>query len=120
VGKDLRLLSGEDLRDAARSVERDGATAVLVNCAPMEVVERALNVLRASVDLPCGLYPNHGTVDPRNGWKSDPLDPACFQQRVQDWFRAGAQVVGGCCGTTPEHVRVIAEARTAVLRLGSS
>ncbi len=116
VGEDLQLLSGEDLSRAARTVADEGATAVLANCASPPVVGQALKKLRASVDLPCGLYPNHGTVDPQDGWKSDALDADFFRDQVLDWFRSGARLVGGCCGTTPDHVRVIAEARATMLR----
>ena len=116
VGEDLRLLSGEDLARAARTVVDEGARAVLVNCAAVPVVGQALKKLRASVDLPCGLYPNHGTVDPQDGWKSNALDPDWFREQVLGWFRDGARLVGGCCGTTLNHVRVIAEARAAMLR----
>ncbi|MEE8537066.1 MAG: homocysteine S-methyltransferase family protein, partial [Acidobacteriota bacterium] len=108
VGEDLRLLSGEDLARAARTVVDEGARAVLVNCAAVPVVGQALKKLRASVDLPCGLYPNHGTVDPQDGWKSNVLVPDWFRDQVLGWFRDGARLVGGCCGTTPDHVRVIA------------
>lgn len=116
VGQDLRLLSGEDLSRAARTVADEGAMAVLVNCAALPVVGQALKKLRASVDLPCGLYPNHGTVDPQDGWKSNALDPDRFREQVLGWFRDGARLVGGCCGTTPDHIRVIAEARATMLR----
>lgn len=115
VGPGARLLSGEDLREAAGEVERLGASAVLVNCAPLPVAAEAFRVLRGSTGLPCGLYPNHGRSDPVHGWSSDPLDARLFERLARGWFEEGARIVGGCCGTTPDHVRAIAAAREAVL-----
>ncbi len=116
VGPGARLLSGEELAAAAAEVARQGAAAVLVNCAPLPVASEAFRVLRASVDLPCGLYPNHGHSDPVQGWTSDPLDPGVFERLARGWFEEGARMVGGCCGTSPDHVRAIVAAREAVLR----
>ncbi|MEE9219208.1 MAG: homocysteine S-methyltransferase family protein [Acidobacteriota bacterium] len=110
------LLSGEDLAGAARAVACAGASAVLINCAPLAAVGEAFKTLRRSVDLPCGLYPNHGHRQAGHGWRSDPLDAQRFEQLAEGWFRQGARIVGGCCGTTPQHVRIIASVRASVLR----
>jgi S-methylmethionine-dependent homocysteine/selenocysteine methylase len=111
IGPGAVLLSGEDLGEAARDIERRGARAVLVNCAPLPVACEGFRALRAAVSIPCGLYPNHGHSDPVHGWESDPLDPALFENLARGWFEQGARMVGGCCGTTPEHVRAIVSAR---------
>jgi len=110
------LLSGEDLTAAAREMERLGAGAVLVNCAPIPVVAESFRVLRRAVNLPCGLYPNHGHSDPVHGWASDPLDPGVFERLARGWFEQGARIAGGCCGTSHLHVQAIVAARAAVRR----
>jgi S-methylmethionine-dependent homocysteine/selenocysteine methylase len=111
IGPGAVLLSGEDLGEAARDMQRRGARAILVNCAPLPVACEGFRALRAAVSLPSGLYPNHGHSDPVHGWESDPLDPAVFERLACGWFEQGARMVGGCCGTTPEHVRAIVAAR---------
>jgi S-methylmethionine-dependent homocysteine/selenocysteine methylase len=111
-----RLLSGEDLSAAAREVVRGGAELVLVNCAPPPVADEAFGILRGAVEVPCGVYPNYGHADPDMGWTSDPLDPEWFGGFARRWFEKGAGVVGGCCGTTVEHVRAIVAARQAALK----
>lgn len=111
IGPGAALLSGEDLAEAGREMERRGARAVLVNCAPLPVACEGFRALRAAVSVPCGLYPNHGHSDPVHGWESDPLDAALFENLARGWFEQGARIVGGCCGTTPQHVRAIAAAR---------
>jgi homocysteine S-methyltransferase len=41
------------------------------------------------------------------------VDPAQFAELAQDWRRAGARIIGGCCGSTPEHIHALRDARFA-------
>ncbi len=43
-------------------------------------------------------------VDPKTNWEVWPLKPAAFGQIIVQLVTAGASMVGGCCGTTPEHI----------------
>lgn len=108
---DGRLLSGEDLREAAQAVEPLTPLALLVNCCPPTTCERALRLLAGATDLPLGAYPNGGgEPDPGHGWSHVRSPLRAFVGRWR-WVRsmervleAGAQLVGGCCGTTPAHL----------------
>lgn len=94
-----------------RRIAALGVDAVGVNCsvgpaAMLEAVERMARV----VTLPIVAQPNAGkprVVDNRNLYLCSPEYMATFARRM---IRAGARVVGGCCGTTPEHLKAILRA----------
>lgn len=102
-----KLLSGESLRDALAAVVPFEPMCVLVNCLPPRTVPACLGVLR-SCKLPFGVYANLGAPT-EGGRRSDELDPDGFAREAARWAEAGARIVGGCCGTTPEHIRAIAD-----------
>ncbi len=84
---------------------------MLLNCLPRELVPGMLPLLRGSTRLPLGVYPNVGTYrDP--GWSfDDDVTPADYAADALRWRDVeGAQIVGGCCGTTPEHIAAVVEA----------
>jgi len=111
------LLSGESLADAVRAVEAWKPDAVLVNCTPPEVARGCLDTLAVATRLPRGAYANAGAPDLAGGtWLHDPAwTPEEFARAASEWVRRGAQIVGGCCGTTPAHIRAIRSAIPPVL-----
>lgn len=113
------ILSGEPLADAARAVaaERPAPAAVLVNCTPADRAAGCLETLSRAIRLPIGCYPNAGAPDLAEGsWRFDAaLTPERFAALAGTWIRAGAQIVGGCCGTGPDHIRALREALPPVL-----
>jgi S-methylmethionine-dependent homocysteine/selenocysteine methylase len=111
-----KLLSGEPLAEAIRAVEPLAPAAVLVNCTPMDETAACLEVMSRTTHLPFGGYPNAGVVTPSGAWRFDPeVTPGRFAAIAMEWIRTGAQVLGGCCGTTPEHIRALREALPLVL-----
>ena len=104
-----RLLSGEALEDALAAAEMEDPLAVLVNCLPPSKVAACLPALRAS-GLPFGVYANLGEPEDERGLaRSEDCAPEEFAEWASAWLDAGARIVGGCCGTTPAHVRAIAQ-----------
>lgn len=99
------LLSGEPLAEALQCARREGATVLLVNCIPPSAIAACLPALRTS-GLPFGVYANLG--EPTGGGRSEDLTPEAFAAAAIGWLAAGARIAGGCCGTTPAHVRAIA------------
>ena len=101
-GPDLRLLGGDTLAEAVARVEPHEPVAILVNCAAPDVVGAALAELRRLTARPLGGYANAGLVDPVVGWAPDPsLTPAAYAAAAARWLDLGAQLIGGCCGTSP-------------------
>lgn len=112
----MHLLGGDALIDAARDCVAAGADALLVNCADVDVLRRALDVCAAgSLAVPLGAYPNaarrHGTPG-RYIWEPDPA--SCGADGVAAWTRAlrdaGAAILGACCGFGPADTRAMAAA----------
>lgn len=108
-GRDGRLLSGEQLASAASAVLGCRPAALLVNCLPPESVAAALTeLLAAAAGLPVGVYANIGYADKRGQWvMTDSVEPAVYAAQSAEWLRAGARIVGGCCGTTPGHIAAV-------------
>lgn len=107
---EARLLSGEPLAAALDAVLPLEPRALLVNCLPPRAVPPCLPVL-AGRGLPCGAYANLGAPDSSSGFKrSDDCTPEELAAHAARWLAAGARIVGGCCGTGPEHVRALARA----------
>jgi S-methylmethionine-dependent homocysteine/selenocysteine methylase len=105
-----RLLSGEPLAEACRSVVDLAPLAVGVNCLPPSNVDACLAVL-ADSGLPFGVYPNLGEpADDRGLRRREDVSPSRYARQALGWVRAGARFVGGCCGTTPAHIRATARA----------
>jgi S-methylmethionine-dependent homocysteine/selenocysteine methylase len=104
------LLSGEPALPLLESA--DDAGAVGVNCVAAPHVEAQVRYLRQA--LPDGVrimaYANVGYADEAGNWVcTDAADPARFADYARRWVDAGATIVGGCCGTTPDTIRAVAE-----------
>ena len=60
--------------------------------------------------VPIGAYANNGHDD-AGGWAfTGEYTPARYLEEAQRWLNLGARIAGGCCGTTPEHIRQLVEA----------
>jgi len=104
---DFRTLWGETLPDVVHGLTKAGATGIGANCG--EVVEempRLAQQMRNMTNLPLVFQVNAGRaeLDVKTNQTVHPLDPAGFGQIISEVAAAGASVVGGCCGTTPDHI----------------
>src|SRR5438105_2191210 len=80
----------------------------LINCVPCDGVDAGLGAAAAS-GLPFGAYAHMGDVDPEAGWPPTPvLSPEEYALRASRWISRGASILGGCCGTIPEHIAALA------------
>jgi SAM-dependent methyltransferase len=97
---------------AARKFEEMGVQALMINCLPVDHVPGMIPWLRDFTDLPLGVYPNLGRyLDP--GWQFDEsIGPEEYAELAVSWREEGAQIVGGCCGVTPEHIAAARQALT--------
>lgn len=99
------ILSGESLTVAADILLPLGVAALGVNCGPAHTLAKPLAELRAVVgpEFPLIGYGNIGYADEEQGWvNTDAVEPGAYAEYAQRW---PVQIVGGCCGTTPEHIR---------------
>jgi len=115
VDDDSNCLDGSSPAQAAALLTEWGADAIGVNCStgPATVLT-AIEAMRAATDLPLAAMPNAGmprAVEGRNIYLCSPEYMASFARKA---ILAGAQVVGGCCGTTPNHIRAMRSAMRAI------
>lgn len=114
------LRSGEPVADAARHALSLGAAALLFNCSQPEVMEAAVREARAALgDTPVaiGVYANafateaddSAANETLHGIRAD-LTPPLYLGWARRWVDAGATMVGGCCGISPEHIGELAKA----------
>ncbi|MBL7133282.1 MAG: homocysteine S-methyltransferase family protein [Phycisphaerae bacterium] len=104
--------------DLAAAAEAGGADAVGANCGtgPADYVKVA-RLFREATDLPIWIKPNAGLPQAGPGGKTIfPMGPEEFVSFAGPLAAAGAKFIGGCCGTTPEHIRAL---RAAVNEINS-
>lgn len=115
VDEEANCLDGTSPEVAAQRITAIGADAVGCNCSMgpatvLTVVER----MRAATTLPIVAMPNAGmprNVEGRNIYLTSPEYMGSFARK---FVRAGANWVGGCCGTTPAHIRAMRSALRAM------
>jgi homocysteine S-methyltransferase len=115
VDDECNCLDGSSPQRAATLLAEWGAAAIGVNCStgPATVLS-AIEAIRTATNLPLAAMPNAGlprVIEGRNIYLCSPKDMASFARKA---IRAGAQFVGGCCGTTPSHIRAMRSAIRAI------
>jgi homocysteine S-methyltransferase len=115
VDDESNCLDGSSPEQAAAKLTEWGANAVGVNCStgPATVLT-AIECMRKATTLPLAAMPNAGmprAVEGRNIYLCSPEYMASFARKA---IAAGAQFVGGCCGTTPNHIRAMRSAMRAI------
>ncbi|MCG5212281.1 homocysteine S-methyltransferase [Streptosporangium sp. KLBMP 9127] len=107
TGRDERHISdGTPLAEcAALFAGSSQVVAVGVNCTPPRLVPGLIGQI---ANLPAVAYPNSGeSWDAANHRWLGLADPLEFGAAAKDWRDAGASLIGGCCRTTPEHIRQV-------------
>ncbi len=104
-----RTLSGQTCEAFLTSIEHAQPLAVGLNCAlGAEQLRPYLNALAQRCRSAVSVHPNAGLP---NAFGEYEQTPAQMAQLIREFAEAGwLNIVGGCCGTTPEHIRAIAEA----------
>ena len=95
---------------AARRLEEMGAGALLVHCLPPANAHGVAPWLRGFTSLPIGVYPNNGRYDMYTWRWEHTVSPGEMADHALRYVAEGYAIVGGCCGTRPEHIAAIARA----------
>jgi homocysteine S-methyltransferase len=111
---DGRLFSGEHVTAAVQAVAPLGVAGLLINCTPSTTIRQpfaellgAVRALPARVPI-CGLYANIGHTNDIDGWtNTQDVTPLEYARLASGWLAQGANLIGGCCGTTPAHVAAL-------------
>jgi 5-methyltetrahydrofolate--homocysteine methyltransferase len=106
-----RTMMGVRPGQAGKQLAEWGVDVVGINCGrSLEENLKALQELRAATDLPIWFKPNAGLPElDAQGKPAYSVTPSAMGALAGEWIAAGAQIVGGCCGTSPEHLREIAQ-----------
>lgn len=112
---DGSLFSGMDAGNVLRELEDAGAAAVGFNCVAADMMTPYLiSKLRRFVKGPLLCKPNAGVpIIGEDNLPHYPMSPEDFAAIVADCIQMGATIVGGCCGTTPDHIAAICQRNTA-------
>lgn len=109
--EDGRTVTGTDPAAAAITLEAMGASVVGVNCSlgPQEIVP-IVQALHENLSIPISALPNAGMPSLVDGKAVYEMTPADFARYAPKLVEVGAAFIGGCCGTTPAHIRAMKEA----------
>ncbi len=100
------LLSGEQIKDAVKIIEKFSPSAIMVNCVHPALAGGVITTLKSLTPSPVGVYANVGIAGCET---ADRLEVAVSAAEYFDyavkWKKIGAVLIGGCCGTNPDYIR---------------
>lgn len=111
-GRKGRTMMGISAKQAATELWSLGLAAIGANCGEgLEVVELVLKEMRTALpDAPLIAKPNAGMPRMVKGQTVYDTEPGAFAERIQVFTGLGAQIVGACCGSSPEYIAAIEQA----------
>jgi homocysteine S-methyltransferase len=119
LGVSVEVATDGEVRTIGRQAERldelldpllePMIAAVIVMHSVIEDVEPALEVIARRWSGTLGVYPHCGFFKPPQ-WIFGDITPEAFAGDAFGWVSRGAQIVGGCCGIGPEHIRTLSDA----------
>jgi homocysteine S-methyltransferase len=109
-GDGTHVNEGQKLEECVRQVETSPFFAALgINCTSPKYIPSLVEEARKATEKPVLVYPNSGEhYDAyKNNWDGRPVYGS-FSEEAKEWYKAGARMIGGCCRTTPQDIREIA------------
>jgi len=101
-------LMGNALADCVRRLVDEGADVVGANCGSgIAVMVEVGRALRAATRAPLVVQANAGLPEQRDGRLVYTEGPELFAERARELVEVGVAVIGGCCGTTPDHIAAL-------------
>jgi S-methylmethionine-dependent homocysteine/selenocysteine methylase len=117
IRADGTMQYGERLEDLVAALQGHPVSAILLMCSRPEAISAGLPRLRQAFDGPIGAYanigydmnPKFGTVPGEQRFTLDQsaYPPARYAAFGREWLAMGAQIIGGCCATGPEHIEAL-------------
>jgi 5-methyltetrahydrofolate--homocysteine methyltransferase len=108
--KGARTIMGNTASECAKQLTDSGADALGANCGDLDPAQMAVvvSLLKKETNVPILAQPNAGRPRLVEGKTVFDMEPEAFAAGIDKCLQAGAQIVGGCCGTTPAHIRAVA------------
>jgi 5-methyltetrahydrofolate--homocysteine methyltransferase len=106
-----RTMMGASPEEMVAAVKDAGADIIGANCGiGFDQMIEVIHAIRAAdKSTPVLIHANAGMPVIQNGKTVFPETPEIIRPKIKELIKAGANIVGGCCGTTPEHIRVIVD-----------
>ena len=116
--KGARTVMGNSAQDCVKSLTEAKADVIGANCGSIDPQQMAVvvSMIRSMTDLPIIAQPNAGKPALVEDKTVFDMSPEAFAAGIEKCVQAGARLVGGCCGTTPAHIRKTAELLRAMQR----
>ena len=108
---DVHICHGEKFEDCVRLVSQSPqVVAAGINCTSPKFVSSLIREAKKATDKPILVYPNSGETynASSNDWDGKPVCDS-FADQAKEWYEVGARGIGGCCRTTPNDIRAIAD-----------
>jgi 5-methyltetrahydrofolate--homocysteine methyltransferase len=108
---EYRTMMGAGVAEFLDMALSAGADIVGANCGngTAGMIEIVREIRAINKEIPVLVHANAGLPEYRDGMTVFPESPGEMAPQMKDLVSAGANIVGGCCGTTPEHIRMIAQ-----------
>jgi 5-methyltetrahydrofolate--homocysteine methyltransferase len=106
-----RTVMGNSAKDCALALTSAGASVIGTNCGSLDPLQIAeiVSSMKAVSPLPVIAQPNAGKPKMLNGQTVFDMSPSDFASGLMKCVQAGAGLIGGCCGTSPAHIRAVAQ-----------
>ena len=106
---EYRTMMGTGVEEFLEMAKETGADVIGANCGngTAGMIEIVKEIRALDSDIPVLVHANAGLPMYKDGKTVFPETPSEMATQMKDLVRAGANIVGGCCGTTPEHIRYI-------------
>jgi 5-methyltetrahydrofolate--homocysteine methyltransferase len=105
-----RTMMGNTAEQCAKSLTDEGADVIGANCGSLDPAQMAVvvSLLHSATKVPVLAQPNAGKPKLVGDETVFDMGPEAFAEGIAECLEAGARLVGGCCGTTAEHIRAVA------------
>lgn len=105
-----RTIMGNSAEECAVKLTDSGADVIGANCGDLDPPQMAVvaSLLKSATSVPILAQPNAGKPKLVNNQTVFDMSPKDFAAGIAECLHVGAHLVGGCCGTTPEHIRTLA------------
>lgn len=108
----VRLRDGELLAEAIEALNGYDVSGIAIMHTSVDLIDDSIDVARDLWPGPVAVYAHSGDYNNEDTWIYERvISPADYQARARTWIDRGVRVLGGCCGTGPDHVRALAELR---------